>query len=197
MFERGFPVYLAKELHNVLGVISAKTYNGISKVSVDRDYNNETELLDGSRISFPYRIYFEDEEGAVERLAIREEKLIYHCIFTRHCDGYVREKHLQAMLELELEEWCFPYILMLSGEYVVDIVEVIYEHFKERDNSLFQAYCINNLHMFRYCHSRMISYWNEFYRGISPRIKNYVGRFLFRDCFDYKKYYDRLEDFKK
>lgn len=196
MFESGFPVYLAKELHNVLGVVSTKMCNGISGVSQDRDYNNETELLDGSRISFPYRIYFLDEEGAVEKLATREGKLIYHCIFTRHCDGYVREKHLRAMLDLGLCEWCFPYVLMLAGEYVVEIVEAIYEYFKEQDNFLFQAFCANNPYMFRYCRSRMVSYYGEYYRRRTPKFKHYVGYVLFKDCFGYKKEYDRLESFK-
>lgn len=192
MFEEGFPVYLRKEVHNVLGVLSTKTYNNVRNGCLDMDWNEDYILLDGSKIAFPYRIYFLDEQEAYDKLNTKEEKMIYHCIFTRSCDGYVREKHLKAILEGDFAEWCFPYILKLSGEYVVELLEIIYAAFRNRDNSLFQAFCMNNPYVFRYCHSRMISYWNEYYRGKYPKYRNYVGRFLYRECFGYTKDYDRL-----
>lgn len=193
MFEEGFPVYLAKELHNVLGVISIRTDDlAYMNMDMDRWHNEEYLLLDDSRISFPDRICFADDKEAYDKLTTKEEKLIYHCIFTRSNNGYVREKHLRAILAEDFTEWCFPYILKLSSEYVVELLDIIYEAFKEKDNSLFQAFCMNNPYMFRYCHSRMVSYWNEYYRDFYPQYRKYVGCYLYRDCFGYKKEYDRL-----
>lgn len=52
-------------------------------------------MLDGSSVTFPYRVYYIDDENIYNKLTSREEKLIYDCIFSRSCNGYVREKHLK------------------------------------------------------------------------------------------------------
>ena len=68
MFEQGFPIELQNEVHNVLRIISTKTYNDIS-IGYTDEYNNEQYiLLDGSTITFPYRIYFFDDENAYSML---------------------------------------------------------------------------------------------------------------------------------
>lgn len=78
MFEEGFPVYLAKELHNVLGVISVRAQDlDYMNIDMDRWYNEEYLLLDDGRISFPDRICFADDKEAYDKLATKEEKLIY------------------------------------------------------------------------------------------------------------------------
>lgn len=52
MFEEGFPVYLTKELHNVLGILSTRTYNNVRNGCLDMDWNEDYILLDGSKIAF-------------------------------------------------------------------------------------------------------------------------------------------------
>lgn len=190
MFELGFPRYMSEEMHNVLRNISIKTYNNVSIGYTESNSNEECQLLDGSVIEYPYRMYFVDDENLYHNLRSKEEQLIYHCIFTRSCNGYVREKHLKAILEEDFPEWCIPYILKLSSEYIVEIVELIYEFLKEKDNSMFQAVCQNNPYLFRYYHSRMISYWNEFYRDYCNQYHNYVGHKLYKECFGYQKRMD-------
>lgn len=36
-------------------------------------------------------------------------------------------------------------------------------------------------------YSRMISYWNEYYRGYEPDFRKYIGRKLFRECLGYNR----------
>ena len=114
MFESGFPECLKNELEIVLKHIDMKN-NGTSS-----DYTEgPCKLLDGSKIQYPYRIYFNDDEGKYQELNTKEQKLIYHCIFSRSYNGYVREKHLRAILEEDYPEWCMPYIWRLSAEYII------------------------------------------------------------------------------
>ena len=130
MFEQGFPLELRSVLHKVLGLISTQTYNNVSIGYSEGHNNEEYVLLDGSSVTFPYRIYYIDDENIYKKLDNREEKLIYDCIFSRSCDGYVREKHLKNLLIDDMPEWCMPYVLKLSSEYVKEIVDEIDAHFE-------------------------------------------------------------------
>lgn len=191
MFESGFPYQLQDYVHNVSDRICLKTYNNIPRGISDDCRNEEYLLLDGSTVSFPYRIYFMDDEMIYNELEDGEEKFIYSCIFTRSCDGYVRQRHLRKILTEDYPQWCMPYILKLSSEYVIEIINDIYEYMEIGDNTLFQLFCANNPYMFRYSYSRMASYWNEYYRGCCYKFHNYVGYRLYKQCFGYSKKYDK------
>lgn len=78
-----------------------------------------------STVRFPYRVYFIDNKKTYNKLEDKEEKFIYSCIFTRSCDGYVRQKHLKNKLADEFTQWCMLYIWKVSSEYVVEIVDDI------------------------------------------------------------------------
>ncbi len=184
VFEEGFPYELQNKVHKVLGKMSLKTCNNIS-CGVSKDCTNEEYfLIDGSTVSFSYRVHFIDDEKIYNELE-DEERFIYSCIFSRSCDGYVRQTHLRKILVDGFPQWCMPYILKLSSEYVVEIIDDIYEYMETRDNTLFQVFCENNSHMFRYSYSRMVSYWNEYYRYNCYKLHDYVGYRLYKQCFGY------------
>lgn len=192
MFEQGFPYELQDKVHKVLGKMSLRTYNNILRGVSEECTKEEYILLDGSTISFPYRMYFLDDETIYNELEDKEEQFIYSCIYTRSCDGYVRQRYLRKIIENDFPQWCMPYILKLSSEYVVEIVDDIYGYMKVRDNTSFQLFCKNNPHIFRYSYSRMVSYWNEFYRCRCYKFHNYVGYRLYKQCFGYSRRYNRL-----
>ena len=85
-----------------------------------------------------------------------------------------------------------PYILKLSAEYVMEILDDIYKGLRTRDNTQFRAFCANNPHMFRRSYTRMVSYWNEYYRYECYRFHDYVGYRLYKECFGYSRKYERL-----
>ncbi len=192
VFESGFPYKLQDYVHNVQGRMSLKIYNNIPHGVSDNSTNEQYLLLDGSTVSFPYRIYFMDDEKIYNELEAVEEKIIYSCIFTRSFDGYVRQRHLRKILTENYPQWCMPYILKLSSEYVAEIINDIYEYMETRDNTLFQIFCANNAYMFRHSYSRMVSYWNEFYRGSCYKFHDYVGYRLYKQCFGDGRKYDKL-----
>lgn len=187
---QGFPQELQKKFYNVPGKISKQTYNNVS-CGIGDEYETYL-LLDSSTGTIPARIYFIDDEKAYDELEDKEEKLIYDCIFTRSCDGYVRQRHLRNILADDFPEWCMPYILKLSAEYVVEIIDDIYRGLRTRDNTQFRAFCANNPYMFRRSYTRMVSYWNEFYRQECHRFHDYVGYRLYKECFGYSRKYERL-----
>ena len=192
MFEEGFPCELQDKVHKVLGKMSLRTYNNISRGVSDECIKEEYILLDGSSISFSYRVYFIDDEKIYNELEDKEEQFIYSCIYTRSCDGYVRQRHMRKIMENDFPQWCMPYILKLSSEYVVEIVDDIYKYMKVRDNTSCQLFCKNNPHIFRNSYSRMVSYRNEFYRCGCYKFHNYVGYRLYKECFGYSRKYNRL-----
>lgn len=76
------------------------------------------ELSSDVSIVLSFRIYYVDEYTAFSALTF-EQQMIYHCIFSRSCNGFVREKHIKAILEGTYPEWVLPYILKVSDEYVI------------------------------------------------------------------------------
>lgn len=181
IFDSGFPEYIRNEYEHVTSLI-CKT-NRVS-VKVADAYNSEKEiyiLSDVTMIRFPYRIYCPDDDRVYFQLT-DNEKLIYDCIFTRNSDGYVREKHVRNILMTDIPEWCFPYILRSSADYVYEIVNAIYVYLKQRDYSLLQAFCRNNPEIVQIDYRRMYSYWYEYYRRDFPEFGSYIGRKLFSEC---------------
>lgn len=195
MFSNGFP---EKDIQNkykkVVSLICKETYNNISRGYAD-GYNSENEfyvLSNGERISFPYRVYFRDDDLIYSQLTDDEEKLVYNCIFSRSCDGHIREKHLVRILNSDFPEWCMPYILRLSSEYVVEIVEQIYLLMKEKDNTAFQKFCNKNSSLLKRAHTRMTSYWSVFYREKYSSFDKYIGTRLFKECFSPNTNFEKL-----
>jgi hypothetical protein len=180
-----FPIELNHEVSMVLSHISKKTYNNIN-VGESESYCTYN-LLNGESVSFPYRIYYLDEYDSLASAMTFEQKMIYHCIFSRSCDGFVREKHIKEILKSNYPDWVMPYILKVSDEYVVQILESIYSEMILSDNRRIKEFCLINLQSFLYSHDRMISYWNEFYRNDFYYYKNYIGKKLFSDCFGYTR----------
>ena len=189
MFETGFPPELLHDVRVVSDALERKTYSNIKFGQSEQCicYSMPT----GENISFPYRIYYLEKIEFNENFS-EDQKLIHHCIFSRSCDGFIREKHIKAILETDFPTWSIPYILKVSDEYVVEIIELIYEMLRTKNTEKIKAIAAHNLHMFLYSHDRMISYWNEFYRNSYPEYKNYIGRALFHECFGYTQSMERL-----
>lgn len=148
-------------------------------------------LPGGGTIRFPYRIYLPDRLN--ETALPPRQAVMLHCLFSRSCDGYVRQRHVQALLDGETPEWALPYIVEICGEYVVQILELVYSRLRNRDTAAYAELCRLNLPRFLHVHARMVSYWNEYYRwGDCRQYRRYVGRALFKECFGYTRSLERV-----
>lgn len=188
MFHNAFPNDLRDNLNKVLEVMPSYTFNNISLVTSD-DIIAYT--LGNSTIEIPYRMYLLDIADTEYEKLSQNQKTILCCIYTRSCDGFIREKYLQKLLDMPLEQWTIPFVVKLCDEYVLEILEVIYNKLKERDNTDIQEFCLKNKVAISKGYARMISYWNEYYRKCAFSFKNYIGRKLFRECLGYNKTFDR------
>jgi hypothetical protein len=184
LFQNGFPNNLSYDVSRVAELIPFKAYNNISIGTSEQSINY---TQDGVLIKFPYRIYYIDvKEEVIDKLSL-QQKMILHCIYSRSCDGFIRQKHIQALLQMDYEDWAIPYIVKVSDEYVMEILEMIYDILKEQDTERIRKFCFENTQSFCKSYGRMVSYWNEFYRYRCYNYRNYIGRKLFIKCFGYSR----------
>lgn|SRR5690606_13816151 len=91
MFQNGFPYALKDEVTKVVGLMADKTYNNVT-IDVSEDiiqYHQDHEV-----IMFPYRIYYMDNSNDFTKDLSEQQKMILHCIYSRSCEGFVRQKHI-------------------------------------------------------------------------------------------------------
>lgn len=113
--------------------------------------------------------------------------MIYWCLQTRNSDGKIREKYVRKILESDYPSWAIPYIIEASTDYVIEIVTAIYERVKGKPNDAIRTYYKSDLKRFRRDYSKMLSYWNAYYRQRYPRYEDYPGYKLFTECYGFKK----------
>ncbi|MBQ8448872.1 MAG: hypothetical protein IJX27_08105 [Clostridia bacterium] len=144
-------------------------------------------LPNGESVTIPERIYFREaaEEGLASLTA--EQKAIYHCIFSRSHDGYARERSLKALFALGVPDFALPYIVESAGDYVLEIVQTLYRLLCGENLERYREFCGRNIKNVQSCHSRMMSYWWEYYRDICPDYGSYAGKALFEECFGFYK----------
>lgn len=188
VFENAFPIELYNDVSKVIKIIPTQTYNnvliGVSKERI-------VYLLNDATIEIPYRIYFLDVSDEILNKLTFHQQIILHCIYSRSCDGFVRQRHLRSLLLIEYEDWAIPYIVKVCDEYVVEILEMTYTILKEQNTECFEKFCHENDKLICKSYARMISYWNEFYRNKYPLFHKYIGRKLFKECFGYSRTLER------
>lgn len=184
MFLEGFPNYLRDDVTKTSELLPKKTFNNVN-IGMSEDLMQY--FQDNNVISFPYRIYYIDCSDEVIDSLSERQKMILHCIYSRSCDGHVRQKHIYSLLQMDYEDWAIPYIVKICDEYVIEILEMTYDILKEQDTERIKKFCIENSEEFCKSYNRMISYWNEYYRSEHMNFQQYIGRKLFRDCFGYSK----------
>ena len=197
---RAFPADLRPEAE---GLFKRLMFASIEEVSYDESFHwkrkkiGEYEagrswtLTGGEKIYIPYRVYFSEAlmpPAPIVPLSEIEE-IIFHCIFSRSADGYARERHIEALLSMGADryEWVKPYIIAPCGEYVVEILEMVYEKLDREKIPEYRSFCKLNFEIITYFHARMISYWNEFCRNDCYYYENYIGKKLFAQIFGMRK----------
>ncbi len=188
----GFPLELKNDVKIVQDAVLDKTYNNTKHaISSERC---SFKLLSAEEISFPKRIYYIDNFQYPPYHFSFTQKMIYHAIFTRSCDGFIRAKHIQAILKEDFPNWITPYIIKLSDEYVVEIINQIYVMLADEKKAEIQKFCLLNIQSFLKSHDRIRSYWHTYYRGSFPIFENYTGEKLYCEHFGYNKSLEKLRE---
>lgn len=108
-FVHGFPKKLATDVEYACAWIQKHAH---TRHDVFQEYS-EWKLRNGETIQIPYRMYASDILFPTSWNEI--QVMIYHCIYTRNDNGFIREKHVKALIENEPPEWVYPYILKVCN----------------------------------------------------------------------------------
>lgn len=129
-------------------------------------------LVNGEQLSIPYRVYFQDPGPDRLSALTNIQQLILSAILSRSSNGFVREKCVRELLQSN-EEWIPPFVLQLVGEYVLPIIRVVGDKSAVLKGSEYRRFVIENPAFLRLLKQRISSYWNCYYRGMFPRLKDY------------------------
>ncbi len=187
---KGFPLELSADVEIVLNTVLDKSYNNLKQDVTENRCNFK--LLSGEEISFPSRIYYIDNFHYAPLYFSFTQKMIYHAIYTRSCNGFIRARHLYAILNENFPDWIIPYIIKLSDEYVVEILDIIYFKLTSEKKEIIQKFCLLNIESFLKSHDRVRSYWNAYYKNRFNNFENYVGEKLYHEYFGYNKSLEKL-----
>jgi len=160
---KAFPVILENEILVLL-----------EKISLRGDFQpvgSFTVKVNGELLEVPYRIYFEvpNEDELSEK-----ELLILNCFFTRHHNGFTRQKCLEQIILYD-EYWITPFITQLLGEYVFEILVIIKSNLEGKLLENMIRFSEENSIFFETTKRRIVSYWNCYYRAQFPIKEGYVG----------------------
>ncbi|KOF01408.1 hypothetical protein OB69_17715 [Roseivirga seohaensis subsp. aquiponti] len=180
---KSFPTELKLDVESVIKILPLEK-NDV-KLSNGQVYNvdnliHPTELtikLNGEQLIIPYRVYFDEPDIESETDLTDRQKIILNCIFLRNHNGYLRERRLNNLIAKD-EKWIIPFTIQLIGEYVFEILEVLDEHINKKTINDYYSFTTENPKYWQQTESRMISYWNEYYRRKFPKLKEYLGTAL-------------------
>jgi hypothetical protein len=141
------------------------------------DYKPQTFNLRGEVVKIPYRVYFEQPEQDELMTLNTRQRTIINCIYLRHHNGFVREKHLVSLLEIE-DYFALPFAIQILGEYVIELIFILDQGISERNISRYAELLSDNRFFWKQTQSRIVSYWDAYYRREFPKLRDYVGQRL-------------------
>jgi len=175
-----FPETLHKEVEKVIEVLPWSNHQLLWRgqiQAIDDLIHSEyiVVTLDNEPIYIPGRVYFNEPLHEQEHSLTDVQKSILNCIYLRHCDGFVRQKRLERLLN-DRNYFITPFLFCLLGEYVIEILDVLDQHISPDTIHNYVRFIMENRTFWQKTESRMTSYWNEYYRARYPKISNYIGR---------------------
>jgi hypothetical protein len=176
-----FPTFLAADVEKVLSIMPLtdelfvesfgnryKIENGIHSENVEIKLLSETIVLTG-------RICFAEPKPELENNLTDTQKQILNCIYTRHFDGYIRERRLKNLLNID-HEWILPFKLQLLGEFVIEILFELDNHITDKNIKLYKQLTLDNKKYWQQIKSRMVSWWDADYRQPNYiKLNDYIG----------------------
>jgi hypothetical protein len=142
---------------------------------VDPNYRHSSVrlIVRGKTVHIPKRIHF---------IGLSEAKLewerasldVVQCLRARSTDGYERQASLRHILLLN-EPWSIPFVVLLAGEYVVEIIEDIIVSRPALSPETYIEFVRENRDTMRHLRSRATSNWDCYYRASYPNRSAYPG----------------------
>ncbi|MFD3554465.1 hypothetical protein ACFWWA_20570 [Streptomyces goshikiensis] len=155
-----FPTRLAGDVQSVLAVMPEASYAPMIPFEVE---------VQGETVVIPSRIYSEEPDTGFERALSGTQQMILHCLYSRHHDGRVRQRHLEQ-ITASGEPWAVPFVVQLAGEYVLEIIESIERGLPglaepgSTQRQFYGEFIARNPAFFARTERRVVSYWSCYYR---------------------------------
>lgn len=165
-----FPEHLKSDVLIVFKVIPLESKHSFSLISA----HFYEVMVNEEKLKIPVRIYFDEPKQHEESQLTERQKNILNCIYTRHHNGFIREKRLNKIVE-NPAKWKIPYVVQLMGEYIYKILLIIDKKVNKNTLPFFIDFKNENPKYWQQTESRMISYWNVYYRNTYPKLKAYLG----------------------
>jgi hypothetical protein len=181
---RAFPIAIHEDVRSALKILPFE--NHTLRLADGRfhfvdnfvsDYRPLLLALREEEVELPYRIYLEEPKDTILSTLTELQQRIVSCIYLRHHNGFVRQKHLERLFGAT-DDFICPFAVQLIGEYVIEILYDIEKLIVPEVLPQYAAFVAANPLYWKQTESRMISYWNEYYRGEFPKLKVYVGKRL-------------------
>ncbi|MDT0547750.1 hypothetical protein [Streptomyces lonegramiae] len=169
-----FPSRLADEVHAVLTVMPKSRHPSMSPFLV---------RVSGESVAIPYRIHHDEPPAGTEGSLTENQRLILHCLYSRHGDGRIRQRRLERVVGSG-EPWAAPFVVQLVGEYVLEILEAIRRGLPDLAVPgsapwlLYGDFVARNPAFFRQTERRVVSYWSCYHRHRYPVFGTYPGCLL-------------------
>lgn len=163
-----FPTNLEDDVMVVLRQIKQTT-------TLDFSYCFEVNICENLLI-IPERIYYNELSSTQLNSFTVQQQVILACLFTRHHNGFVREENLRKIIHLSNHYiWIIPYLIRLTGEYVIEILQVIKSNLDKVNKVKIKEFIVDNPKFFNTIESRVLSYWDCYYRNLYPNKEDYIG----------------------
>jgi hypothetical protein len=128
-----------------------------------------TVVVGGEVLVIPGRMYADEPEPGVVAGLSPVQQLQLACLYTRHNDGYVRQRHLRQLIGCT-EPWVVPFVVQLLGEYVLEILNDLAQGLGDLGvpgselRRAFGRFVVENLEFFARTERRVVSYYSCYHR---------------------------------
>ncbi|MEV6655105.1 hypothetical protein [Streptomyces sp. NPDC051219] len=166
-----FPTRLAGDVQRVLAVMPEARLAPMMPFEVE---------VQGETVAIPSRIYNEEPGADLEQPLAGTQQVIVHCLYSRHSDGRVRQRHIEQIVASG-EPWVVPFVVQLAGEYVLEILEAIGRGLPglavpgSAQRRLYGEFIARNPAFFARAERRVVSYWSCYYRWKYGAFGTYPG----------------------
>ncbi|MFE0629051.1 hypothetical protein ACFW3D_19090 [Streptomyces sp. NPDC058864] len=152
--EAAFPAALAPDVRAVAALLPPPPFGPIWEVHGD--------------VRIPVRLYHDEPDPDVAPSLTPRQRLVLHCLYAVHHDGYVRQRHA-AQIAGVAEPWTVPFVVRLTGEYVPEIVADLHARLTEalapgsEARRVHGRFAAEHPEFLAVTERRAVSYWNEYH----------------------------------
>jgi len=170
-----FPKVFSKDVQKAFSVIPSAS----SPLKHSQCY--EKIYIEGEVIKIYSRVYFEEPTDVLKKLISKQQSILF-CILLCHHNGFIRIKYLKLLMlsDDSYSSYIAPFLIKLLGEYVIEILEFLDANLDHKHLELCSKFIKENPLYWQTTRSRVMSYWNAYYRSTYPNFNDYIGSSIVR-----------------